>query len=169
MIEEKGQGYTAGDILTAAIPGGSNLEFTVDQLTDFVCLWQHEIGTDEIKGTAANAILSSFETSDLGWVAGGPAQPSPVGENRWLHLERLEPDFIQQGTMELYVTGRPFAQAEDKTTGPYPFEPGTTKIDLREQRRELRLKFVSNVAGGDYQMGKVIVSADLGDTRGYST
>jgi len=31
------------------------------------------------------------------------------------------------------------------------------------------LKFVSNVAGGDYQMGKVIVSADLGDTRGYST
>jgi len=169
LIKDKGQGYTAGNILTAAISGGSNLAFTVNQLTDFVCLWQHEIGTDEVKGTAANAILSSFETSDLGWVAGGPSQPSPVGENRWLHLERLEPDFIQQGAMELYVTGRPFAQSEDKTTGPYPFEPGTTKIDLREQRRELRLKFVSNVAGGDYQMGKVIVSADLGDTRGYNT
>jgi len=169
LVKDKGQGYTAGDILSATIPGGSNLAFTVNQLTDFVCLWQHEIGTDEIKGTAANAIYSSFETSDLGWVAGGPSQPSPVGENRWLHLERLEPDFLQQETMELFITGRPFAQAEDKTTGPYPFEPGTTKIDLREQRRELRLKFVSNVAGGDYQMGKVIVSADLGDTRGYST
>lgn len=168
LVKDKGQGYTAGDILSATIPGGSDLEFTVNQLTDFVCLWQHEIGTDEVKGTASNAIRSSFETSDLGWVAGGPSQPSPVGENRWLHLERLEPDFIQQGTMELLITGRPFAQAEDKTTGPYPFEPGTTKIDLREQRRELRLKFVSNVAGGDYQMGKVIVSADLGDTRGYS-
>ena len=169
LVDNKGSGYTVGDVLTAAVPGGANLEFTVDQLTNFVCLWQHETGTDEVKYTSANAILSSFETSDLGWVAGGPAQPSPVGENRWLHLERLEPDFIQQGEMELYVTGRPFAQSEDKTTGPYPFEPGTTKIDLREQRRELRLKFVSNVAGGDYQMGKVIVSADLGDTRGYST
>jgi hypothetical protein len=71
--------------------------------------------------------------------------------------------------MEMYVTGRPFAQSEDKTTGPYYFEPGTTKIDLREQRRELRLKFVSNVAGGDFQMGKVIVNADLGDVRGYSS
>lgn len=169
LIDNKGKNYTVGDVLTAAVPGGANLEFTVDQLTNFVCLWQHETGTDEVKNTSSNAILSSFETSDLGWVAGGPAQPSPVGENRWLHLERLEPDFIQQGEMELYVTGRPFAQADDKTTGPYPFEPGTTKIDLREQRRELRLKFVSNVAGGDYQMGKVIVSADLGDTRGYST
>jgi hypothetical protein len=28
---------------------------------------------------------------------------------------------------------------------------------------------VSNVAGGDFQMGKVIVNADLGDVRGYST
>ena len=45
----------------------------------------------------------------------------------------------------------------------------TGKIDMREQRRELRMKFVSNVTGGDYQLGKVIVNADLGDVRGYST
>jgi hypothetical protein len=141
----------------------------VDSTINFVSLWQHEVGTDEVKFTQANAIEAFIETSDLGWVAGGPSQPSPVGENRWLHIERLEPDFIQSGTMELFVIGRPFAQAEDKTTGPYPFEPETTKIDLREQRRELRLKFVSNVAGGDFQMGKVIVNADLGDVRGYST
>ena len=168
-VNDRGINYLTTDVLSASIPGGSSLELAVDQLTDFVSIWQHEFGTDAIQGTSANAIESFFETSDLGWVAGGPAQPSPVGENRWLHLERLEPDFIQQGPMELFVTGRPFAQSEDKTTGPYPFEPGTTKIDLREQRRELRLKFVSNVAGGDFQMGKVIVNADLGDVRGYST
>jgi hypothetical protein len=169
QINDRGINYLTTDVLSASIPGGSSLEFSVDQLTDFVSIWQHEFGTDAIQGTSANAIESFFETSDLGWVAGGPAQPSPVGENRWLHLERLEPDFIQDGPMELFVTGRPFAQSEDKTTGPYPFEPGTTKIDLREQRRELRLKFVSNVAGGDFQMGKVIVNADLGDVRGYGT
>jgi hypothetical protein len=28
---------------------------------------------------------------------------------------------------------------------------------------------VSNVADGNYQVGKVIVDADIGDVRGYST
>jgi hypothetical protein len=168
VINDRGIDYTSGDVLTATFGSGSGFEFTVDSTLNFVSLWQHEVGTDEVRFTQSNAIEAYIETSDLGWVAGGPAQPSPVGENRWLSLERLEPDFIQEGTMEMFITGRPFAQAEDKTTGPYPFEPGTTKIDLREQRRELRLKFVSNVAGGNFQMGKVIVSADLGDTRGYS-
>jgi hypothetical protein len=168
VINDRGTGYEPEDALTATFGSGSDFEFTVSTTMSFVSLWQHEIGTDEVRFTQANAIEAFIETSDLGWVAGGPAQPSPVGENRWLHLERLEPDFIQEGPMELFITGRPFAQAEDKTTGPYHFEPGTTKIDLREQRRELRLKFVSNVAGGDFQMGKVIVNADLGDVRGYS-
>ena len=47
----------------------------------------------------------------------------------------------------------------------YMFDPDTGKIDMREQRRELRLKFVSNVAGGNYQLGKVILDADIGDVR----
>ena len=169
VINSRGTGYAPDDALTATFGSGSAFAFTVVSTINFVSLWQHEIGTDEVKFTQANAIEAFIETSDLGWVAGGPSQPSPMGENRWLHIERLEPDFIQSGTMELFITGRPYAQAEDKTTGPYPFEPGTTKIDLREQRRELRLKFVSNVAGGNFQMGKVIVNADLGDVRGYST
>lgn len=169
QINDRGTGYVVGDTLSASIPAGSNFQITVDTTMNFVSLWQHEVGTDEVRFAQTNAIECYVETSDLGWVAGGPSQPSPIGENRWLHLERLEPDFIQSGDMELYVTGRSYAQGDDKTTGPYTFEPNTTKIDLREQRRELRLKFVSNVAGGTFQMGKIIVNADFGDVRGYST
>lgn len=130
-----------------------------------ITLWQHEIGTDEVVGENANAIESYFTTSDLGWVQGGPSQASPVGDNYWLHLERMEPDFIQSGEMTFQVTGRPFAQAEDTTSAPYAFSPDTRKIDLREQRRELRLIFSSNVAGGDYQLGKVLLHANVGDVR----
>ena len=132
-------------------------------------LWQHEYGVDEVRGQVQNAVESYFETSDLGWVAGGPSQPSPVGENRWLRVERVEPDFIQSGELELYVTGRPYAQEQDETSSAYVFDANTGKIDMKEQRRELRLKFVSNTEGGNYQLGKVIVTADLGDVRGYST
>jgi hypothetical protein len=167
VINGHGTGYTVGNTLTASIAGGAGFVLTVNSLMNFVSLYQHEIGTDKVTGVLSTAIESYFETNDLGWVSGGPSQPNFVGENKWIHLERVEPDFVQSGQMELYVTGRPFAQSEDKTTGPYTFDPSTGKIDLREQRRELRLKFVSNVAGGNYQVGKVILDADVGDTRPY--
>jgi hypothetical protein len=169
VIDDRGTGYTVGDTLSASIPAGSGFQLTVGSTVDFVSLWQHEVGTDAVAFTSAEAIESFFETSDLGWVAGGPSQPDPVGENKWLRIERVEPDFIQEGDMDLYVVGRPFAQNEDKITGPYTFSPTTGKIDMREQRRELRFKFVSNVAGGTYQLGRIIVNADLGDSRPYST
>jgi hypothetical protein len=167
VINGHGINYAVGNTLSAVIAGGAGFVLTVNTLMSFVSLYQNEIGTDKVSGALSTAIESYFETSDLGLVAGGPSQPSPIGENRWLRLERVEPDFIQEGNMDLYVTGRPFAQIADETTGPYTFGPSTGKIDMREQRRELRLRFVSNVAGGDYQVGKVLLDADVGDSRPY--
>jgi hypothetical protein len=165
-LENFGQNYTIGDTLSASIPAGISFALTVNQVNAEVSLWQHEIGTDAVQGTNAVAIESYFETNDLGWVSGGPSQPSPVGENKWIHLDRIEPDFIQSGTMYVQVTGRSFAQADDQTSAPREFEPDTNKIDVREQRREMRLRFGSNVAGGNYQLGKIILDADFGDIRG---
>jgi len=169
QITDRGTGYTVGDTLTATIPAGSNFQLTVNSTQTLVTLWQHEVGKDAVAFANVLAIESYFETSDLGWVAGGPSQPLPVGENRWLHIERVEPDFVQVGDMDLYITGRPYAQEQDKISDAYTFSPTTGKIDMREQRRELRMKFVSNTVNGDYQVGKVIVNADVGDVRGYST
>jgi hypothetical protein len=165
VINGHGINYAVGNTLSAALAGGAGFVLTVATLMNFVSLYQNEIGTDKVSGATAIAIESFFETNDLGWVAGGPSQPAPVGDNRWLALERVEPDFVQSGDMELYVTGRSFAQTTDTTSAAYTFGPSTGKIDMLEQRRELRLKFVSNVAGGDYQLGKVILNADLGDVR----
>jgi hypothetical protein len=165
VINGHGKNYAVGNTLSASIPGGAGFVLTVATLMDFVSLYQNEIGTDKVTGALSVAIESYFETNDLGLVSGGPSQPSPVGENKWLRLERVEPDFVQSGDMELYVTGRSFAQSNDVTSSAYTFSPTTGKVDMREQRRELRLKFVSNVAGGNYQVGKILLDADLGDVR----
>ena len=178
-----GAGVATNSIITAIVPSATAGFFTVtltnpatasatvtasfNTTAGRVTLWQHEIGTDEINNTNVNAIESFFETSDLGWVQGGPAQTSPVGDNYWLRIERIEPDFIQEGTMTVQVTGRPFAQSQDVTSDPFYFEPTTGKVDMREQRREIRLRFTSNIQGGDYQMGKVLLNATVGDTRPY--
>ena len=169
-ITNRGLGYTVGDVLTISLStAGAVFRITLTYVMTYVSLYQHEFGTDAIVGTSVQAIESSFETNDLGWVAGGPAQPSQVGENKWLRIERFEPDFIQTGVMQLYITGRPFAQAADKVSDAYEFGPNTNKVDMREQRRELRLKFVSNVQGGDYQLGRLMLNVDFGDVRGYDS
>ena len=194
-VTSRGAGYQVGDALSASNTelGGTGAGFSVPVATLYaqgiqmsaaatvtatasltfstpenrIEILQHEIGTDAINGQNVSAIESYFETNDLGLVSGGPSQPTADGQNRWLRLERVEPDFVQSGDMSLIVTGPPFAQGADKESDPYVFGPNTGKVDMREQRRELRLKFISNVAGGDYQLGKLLLSAEIGDARPY--
>ena len=127
--------------------------------------WQHESGTNMVYLTNVDAIQSYFETNNIGLVTGGPGANEIIGANRWLRLIRVEPDFVQNQSMNLYVTGKGYADDVDVTTGPYAYEPGTLKIDLREQRREMRLRFESNTQNGNYQMGKVLLLAEAGDER----
>jgi len=151
--------------LAAIATGSDTVTFTTNP--NLIKMWQHEIGADAVDGQDVLAIDSFFETNDLGWVAGGPSQGGLVGENRWLRLERVEPDFIQDGDMTIVITGRPFAQGGDVESTEYVFGPNTGKVDMREQRRELRIRFRSNVAGGNYQLGRVLLSAAIGDVRPY--
>lgn len=195
-ITLRGEGYEVGDTLSADdadLGGGGGSGFSIDVGTiypmgielsansvasdsitvtfstpdDLIDVYQHEIGVDEVRGQNTFAIKSFIETNDLGWVSGGPSETVPVGENRWVRLERVEPDFILSGDISLYITGRPYAQSEDQVSNAYVFNQNTNKIDMKEQRREMRLIFESNQTGGDYQMGKVILNADFGDVRGY--
>ena len=115
--------------------------------------------------TQVDAIRSYFETpaiGPLGNLVGTTTQP---GENYWSRVERVEPDFIQSGTMQLIVTGKGYADDQDQPSVTYNFDPTTLKIDMKEQRREMRLHFESNTYGGNYQMGKVLVSFTVGDVR----
>ena len=168
-ITTRGINYKVGDALSASLPAGAGFVLSVTSIMTLVSLWQHETGVDAVKGANVEAIESYFQTNDLGLVAGGPSQPSMVGENKWLRVDRIEPDFVQNGTMSVQITGRPFAQSQDVTSDPYYFEPTTGKVDMREQRREIRLIFTSNVQGGDYQLGRVLLNAEMGDTRPYGS
>ena len=161
--------YQQAVLLSAAAIASATTTLTFSTQPDLIQLFQHEIGVDNVNGQDVLAVESFFETSDLGWVTGGPSETGPVGINKWNRLERVEPDFIMEGEMSLVVTGRPFAQSQDVESVPYTFDKNTGKIDMREQRREIRLIFTSDVAGGDYQLGKTLLHADVGDTRPYGS
>jgi hypothetical protein len=127
--------------------------------------YTHEYGTDAIDGDAISAIESYFETSDFGLPTGGTQPNQPAGINRWTRLVRVEPDFIQEGDMALYVVGKEFANSPDVVSQAYNFTSETERIDMREQRREIRLRFVSNTIGGHYEAGRILLHIEPGDVR----
>ena len=141
---------------------GGNEQNTAGKYT----LWQHENGTNQIYTNIVNAIESYVETNVIGsnmGLVGTAGQPS---DNVWTRIERIEPDFIQSGTMEVIITGKSYADDVDDPSAPYPFDPTTLKIDMKEQRREMRLRFRSNTQNGDFFMGRIVLSIDTGDVRG---
>lgn len=129
-------------------------------------LWQHETGVDQILGNQVNAIDSFFETPALGAYSGLVGASQQAGDNLWTRCERVEPDFVQEKEMYLVVTGKGYADDVDQPSDPVYFDPDTLKVDMREQRREMRMRFGSNINGGNYFMGKVLMSLDTGDVRG---
>jgi hypothetical protein len=123
-------------------------------------VWQHEFKVDEYDGPQVRPIKSYFETSDLSTLISGT--------NKYLRVTTLEPDFVQNGDMTVNVTGRANARAPEVvgTTFTFPAEasqPYEQIVMLKEQRRELRVRFESNSLYGDYQMGQIIAHFDSGD------
>jgi hypothetical protein len=72
--------------------------------------------------------------------------------------------------MNVQVTGRANARAPEVYSSIFTFpdpanvsQPFEQIVMLKEQRRELRLRFESNALYGDYQMGQIIGHLETGD------
>lgn len=139
--------------------GSFNNSFAAPLLTGVVNdsgyrVWQHEFGKDEIDGQNIRPIVSYFETCDLSSMV-------TKGVSSYLRINAIEPDFIQSGPMTVQVTGRANARAPEVYSTEFEFPESATQpyeqiVMLKEQRRELRVKFKSNAVNGDYQMGQIV-------------
>jgi hypothetical protein len=130
-------------------------------------LWQHEFGTDCVALTGTTAVYSSITTSDISWVGGSPSGDQAQGINRRMHLRRFEPNFLQTGEIAMTILGRKFADdnVDSQSSGPYYFDDMTGKIDLRVEYRLMRIQFESNQVGGNFEMGRNIITCEFGDER----
>ena len=148
------------------VSGGYNNGFAAPILTDAVPTtsgyrtWIHEQGVDEIDGTLAAPIQSYFETADLSSLA--------QGQDGYLRISTIEPDFVQSGPMTVQIAGRANARAPEVVSSQFTFpesaqQPYEQIVVLKEQRRELRVRFESNALYGDYQMGQIIGHIEQGD------
>ena len=128
-------------------------------------IWQQEFGANSVSDDGTLAIPASITTCDISWVGGTPSQDALQGVNRRIHLRRIEPDFLQTGDMTVQVIGRAFARGDEQDSQIFTFGPNDGKVDLRVENRESRLLFESNTLNGDYQMGRILITAEYGDER----
>jgi hypothetical protein len=139
---------------------------TVYGVTGGYGIWQHEFGVNRVSITDETAVYSSITTHDISWLTGNPSQDAVTGVNRRMHLRRIEPNFLQTGTMSVTILGRKFAGGQnEENSGPFYFTQDTGKIDLRVEHRLIRLKFESNEIDGNYEMGRNLITAEFGDER----
>lgn len=138
---------------------------TITKVIPIYSNYVHEKGYNAVTTNNEIALPAFFETADFGYPTGGSQQNDIKGLNRWTRLIRIEPDFVMNGDMELRVIGREFAQGQDTISEPFTFDQDTDKIDMREQRRQIRLRFESNTLNGNFEMGRVILHTEPGDVR----
>lgn len=132
-------------------------------------LWQHEFGNDEVDGHRVNAIDKFIVTSEFGYPDLSP-QDTGVGSKTNVVSNIVEPDFIQNGNMEMTVLGRPNARVPQVSSSPYIFVANAADrtqelINEREANRYLAFMFRSNVEGGSYEWGKLWWHTQPGDAR----
>lgn len=162
QISTPGKMFIALEGLTDVTSAATATAATVSPLYQ---AYLHEKGHDRVEGDEVVAIDSYFTTADFGYPTGGSKQNNITGLNCRTRLVRIEPDMLQEQDMTLVVSGREFANAPELYSDPYTYSPETVKIDMREQRREIRLTFRSNVVGGHYEMGRTIIHLEPGDVR----
>ena len=161
-VSERSSLFSVGEVLNNLSRSGSG---TLSKSVDLHSAYIHEKGKNRVTVNSEEAIKSYFETSDFGFPTGGAQQNNIKGLNRYTRLIRVEPDFVMSGEMTLEVIGREFAQTPDTVSNPFTFTGDVGKIDMREQRRQIRLRFTSNVLDGDFEMGRTILHTEPGDIR----
>lgn len=138
---------------------------TLDSSQNLYAAYVHEIGRNAVFGEVESAIESYFVTQDFGLTTGGTQPNQLVGDNRLTRLVRIEPDFVLEGSMSVDVIGRVFPQSPDVVSALPDFDGSTEKVDAREQRRSIRLKFTSNEVNGHYELGRTLLHLEPGDPR----
>lgn len=156
--------FASGEVITGPSSATATLQSAPeDQQLD--AQYQHEFGWDKTVGQDATAIESSFTSRNFGFAVGAPFEDSDKTLDQMTRIIRFEPDFNQVGALTVDVEGRSFAQDDVTVLSSHTFTGSDGIVDMVDQARILRLKVTSNVLGGFYEQGQVMVKLEPGDER----
>ena len=126
--------------------------------------YEHETGTDQIKGGSATAITASITSGDFDITqqrASATGQSTGIATFRGdgefiMKIRRFIPDFISQtGTTRVTLNLRNFPNdsAASSSLGPFDITSSTQKVDTRARARAIALKVENTGSSQNWRLG----------------
>jgi len=124
--------------------------------------YQHETGTDQIKGGATTAIQANILSGDYDItqqvVRGAMTNNATMrGDGEYImKIRRFIPDFISQtGNTQVTLNLRNYSNntAASSSLGPFTVSSSTSKVDTRARARAIALKIENTSSGQDWKLG----------------
>ena len=137
---------------------GVDTSFDVVGNTDGTTIYyEHETGTDQVKGSVVTAITSSIESGDYDITQQQQGVATFRGDGEFLmKIRRFIPDFISQtGTTRVTLNLRDFPNDSQASSslGPFDVTSSTKKVDTRARARAVSLKISNTSSNQSWRLG----------------
>ena len=143
---------------------GSNDSYDVVGNTDgCTTYYEHETGTDQIKGGATSAITASIESGDFDITAQKSLQGQTTsiatfrGDGEFImKIRRFVPDFLSQtGNTQVTLNLRNYSNDSQASSllGPFTVTSSTSKVDTRARARAVSLKVENTGTAQTWKLG----------------
>jgi hypothetical protein len=125
--------------------------------------YQHETGTDQVKGGATTAIVASIESGDFDIsqrrsISGKSTGIADIrGDGEFImKIRRFIPDFISQTgntQVTLQLRNFPSDSRSGSSLGPFTVSSSTQKVDTRARARAIALKIANTTTNQSWKLG----------------
>lgn len=148
-----------------ATPSGTAISRATPFTQSLETIYQQEFGVDKTLGQDITAVISSFTSKQFGFAVGAPFADAAKTVDVMTRISRLDLDFNQRGPLNISVLGRSYAQQADTVLETQVPTPTSDFVEFREQERIIAVKVESNVIGGFFEQGQVMMKLEPGDER----
>lgn len=171
--EEKGKVFTYG--LPFVLPTEEFYEGVDHEITPYYGVWVHDEGTTQIirsnkpiRNEIINVPIPAYiVTPTISRAAFNPSEQGGGGTDRWVSVERFEPDFVMSDRKDkigIRVHTKKYAQSGEISIDTVEFDGLTEKIDFRVQGRHIffTLYFLGH---SSVETGQCMISLKAGDRQ----
>ena len=144
------------------VEGSSSSTYVQGNTDGITTYFQHETGTDQVKGGAVTAITANILSGDFDitqrtqrGATTGVADLRGDGEFI-MKIRRFVPDFISQtGNSQVTLNLRNYSNdaSASSSLGPFTISSSTNKVDTRARARAIALKVENTGTGQDWKLG----------------
>ena len=139
------------------VEGSSSATYVQGNTDGVSTYYQHETGTDQVKGGTVTAIQASITSGDYDITQDRNQGITFRGDGEFLmKIRRFIPDFISQTgatRVTLQLKNYPNSTQASSPLGPFDITSSTTKVDTRARARAVSLKIENTAVDQSWKLG----------------